>query len=107
LEHLRCRFIRIAIISLLFPPRLAARRRAVGWPRFLHPIRRKLTPDLILEADASFAVTGGARKDFDVSAPVGALLRGWKVWPKNPNGTYVLPKSPKTAPGLGGRKYSE
>jgi alpha-beta hydrolase superfamily lysophospholipase len=87
---MRRRFIRIALILLLFPPVLAA---VGGWfaaPAFLHPIRRELTPDLIREADASFAVTGSAREDFQVTAPDGALLRGWKVRPRNPNGSWVL-----------------
>src|SRR6266849_4520640 len=87
---MRRRLIRIALILLLFPPILAA---VAGWlvaPGFLHPIRRELTPDLIREADASFAVTGAAREDFDVKAPDGALLRGWKVRPKNPNRSWVL-----------------
>ena len=87
---MRRRFIRIALILLLFPPVLAA---IGGWfaaPAFLHPIRRELTPDLIREADASFAVTGAAREDFQVTAPDGALLRGWKVRPRNPNGSWVL-----------------
>jgi alpha-beta hydrolase superfamily lysophospholipase len=87
---MRRRLIRIALILLLFPPLLAA---VAGWlagPAFLHPIRRELTPDLIREADASFAVTGSTREDFEVQAPDGVLLRGWKVRPKNPNGSWVL-----------------
>jgi uncharacterized protein len=87
---MRRRLIRIALILLLFPPLLSA---VVGWlagPAFLHPIRRELTPDLIREADSSFAATGSTREDFDVRAPDGALLRGWKVRPKNPNGSWVL-----------------
>src|SRR5713226_8510247 len=84
------RLYRILLILLLFPPLLAA---AAGWlagPAFLHPIRRELTPALIREADAYFAVTGATREDFDVRAPDGALLRGWKVRPKKPNGSCVL-----------------
>jgi len=87
---MRRRLIRIALILLLFPPLLAA---VAGWlagPAFLHPIRREMTPDLIREADASFAVTGATREDFEVTAPDGALLRSWKVRPKNPNGNWVL-----------------
>jgi pimeloyl-ACP methyl ester carboxylesterase len=84
------RLIRIALILLLFPPLLAA---VAGWlasPALVHPIRRELTPDLIREADSSFAVSGATREDFDVRAPDGVLLRGWKVRPKNPNGIWVL-----------------
>src|SRR6267142_4857478 len=87
---MRRRLIRITLILLFFPPLLAA---VAGWfagPAFLHPIRRELTPDLIREADASFAVTGATREDFNVRAPDGVLLRGWKVRPKNPNGSWVL-----------------
>lgn len=84
------RLIRIALILLLFPPLAAA---VAGWfvgPAFLYPIRRDLTPDLIREADVSFAVTGSTREDFDVRAPDGVLLRGWRVRPKSPNGSWVL-----------------
>src|SRR5713226_3674986 len=87
---MRRRLIRIALILLLFPPLLAAVAGWVAAPPFLHPIRRELTPDLIREADASFAAAGATREDFDVKAPDGALLRGWKVRPKNPNGNWVL-----------------
>jgi len=87
---MRRRLIRIALILLLFPPLLAAVGGWLAGPAFLHPIRLELTPDLIREADASFAVTGATREDFDVRAPDGALLRGWKVRPKNPNGSWVL-----------------
>jgi len=84
------RLIRIALILLLLPPLLAA---VAGWlvaPAYLHPIRRELTPDLIREADASFALTHADREEFDVRAPDGVLLRGWKVAPLSPNGSWVL-----------------
>ena len=87
---MRRRLIRIALILLFFPPLAAA---VAGWlvgPAFLHPIRRELTPDLIHEADVSFAVTASTREDFDVRSPDGVLLRGWKVRSKNPNGSWVL-----------------
>jgi len=87
---LRRRLIRILLILLLFPPILAG---IAGWlvaPGFLHPIRRELTPDLIREADASFAHSGGHREDFNVHAPDGILLRGWIVRPDIPNGNWVL-----------------
>jgi alpha-beta hydrolase superfamily lysophospholipase len=87
---MRRRLIRIALILLLFPPLLAA---IGGWlfaPGFLTPIRRELTPDLVREADASFAVTHSHRQDFDVRAPDGVLLSGWKVVPPQPNGSWVL-----------------
>jgi alpha-beta hydrolase superfamily lysophospholipase len=87
---MRRRLIRIALILLFFPPLLAAVGGWLAGPAFLHPVRRELTPDLLREADASFAVTGGTRSDFDVRAPDGTILKGWKVRPKNPNGSWVL-----------------
>jgi alpha-beta hydrolase superfamily lysophospholipase len=87
---LRRRLIHILLILLLLPPILAG---IAGWlvaPGFLHPIRRELTPDLIREADASFAHSGGHREDFNVRAPDGILLRGWIVRPDHPNGNWVL-----------------
>jgi uncharacterized protein len=84
------RLIRILLILLLVPPLLAA---PLGWlaaPAFLHPIRRELTPDLIREADASFAQIGAHREDFSVRAPDGILLHGWKVRSANPNDRWIL-----------------
>src|SRR6202521_2694164 len=87
---MRRRLIRIVLILLLFPPFLAA---LAGWlvgPAYLHPIRRELTPDLIREAEASFAFSGGHCEDFNVRAPDGVMLRGWKVSAPQPNGSWVL-----------------
>src|SRR5258707_9454616 len=84
------RLVRIALILALLPPLLAAARGWLVAPAYLHPIRRELTPDLVREADASFALMHADREDFDVRAPDGVLLRGWKVAPPNANGSWVL-----------------
>ncbi len=84
------RLIRIAVILLLLPPLLAAVGGWLAGPTFLHPLRRELTPDLIREADADFASVHAQREDFTVTAPEGITLRGWKVRPQNPNGSWVL-----------------
>jgi len=84
------RVFRILLILLVVPPIVSA---VMGWlvaPSFLHPVRRPLTPDLVREADASFAHSRAHREDFPVSAPDGAVLRGWKVRPETPNGAWVL-----------------
>src|SRR5579862_6543573 len=84
------RLLRILLILLLLPPMMAA---VMGWlaaPSFLHPMRRRLTPELMREADASFAHVHAHREDFNVNAPDGIALRGWKVRPENPNGSWVL-----------------
>jgi len=84
------RWLRIVLVLLLFPPLMAA---VIGWavaPSFLHPVRRPLTPDLIREADTYFAQAHARREDFQVATPDGAILRGWKVRPPEPNGSWVL-----------------
>jgi fermentation-respiration switch protein FrsA (DUF1100 family) len=87
---MRRRILRIFLIVLLFPTLLAM---VLGWfvaPSFLHPIRRPLTPDLVQQADASFAQIGVQREAFDIRAPDGILLHGWKVPAAHPNGSWVL-----------------
>ena len=87
---MRRRIIRVLLILLLLPPVLAA---GAGWlvaPAYLHPVRRELTPELVREAEASLAVTRADRDEFDVRAPDGVQLRGWKVTPRNANGSWVL-----------------
>jgi uncharacterized protein len=84
------RILRIILTLLLAPPLIAI---VIGWllaPSFLHPIRRPLTPDLVQQADASFAQIGVRRQPFDVRAPDGVLLCGWKVPAAHPNGSWVL-----------------
>jgi uncharacterized protein len=84
------RLVRIVLIIIFFPPLLAA---VGGWflaPTYLHPPRRQLTADLVKEAEASFAQSGSHAENFVVRAPDGALLRGWKVKPPQPNGAWVL-----------------
>jgi fermentation-respiration switch protein FrsA (DUF1100 family) len=84
------RLVRILLILPLFPPILAA---VLGWlvaPSFLHPERRPLTPDLVQQADASFATIPSHREEMDVRTPDGVLLRGWKVRAPHPNGSWIL-----------------
>lgn len=84
------RLLRIVLILLLFPPLLAV---VLGWlvaPSFLQPMRRPLTPDLVQQADVSFAQVGSHKEEFDVRAGDGAILRGWKVRAAQPNGAWVL-----------------
>src|SRR5712691_4222587 len=84
------RATRFSLELLLLPPLFAA---IAGWlvaPAYLHPIRRALTPDLIREADTYFAAANARREEFDVRAPDGIMLRGWKARPAHSNGSWVL-----------------
>lgn len=82
--------LRIFLTLLVAPPLIAM---VLGWlvaPNFLHPVRRALTPDLVQQADASFRQIGLHREAFDVRAPDGVLLHGWKVRAAHPNGSWIL-----------------
>ncbi|MGB9403565.1 MAG: alpha/beta fold hydrolase [Candidatus Acidiferrales bacterium] len=57
---------------------------------FLHPQRRVLTASDADRAMTVFRRIGAASENFDVKAPDGILLRGWKVRPANPNGDWVV-----------------
>jgi uncharacterized protein len=84
------RLFRIVIILLLVPPLVAAIGGWLAGPTFLHPPRRELTPELVKEADADFAIIGAHREDLIATAADGSKLRGWKVRPQNPNGSWIL-----------------
>ena len=84
------RFVRIFLIAWLFPALLSAVAGWMGAAGFLHPQRRALTPDMVRDADVAFGQIGALREEFDVRAPDGALLCGWKVRAAKPNGAWVL-----------------
>jgi alpha-beta hydrolase superfamily lysophospholipase len=56
----------------------------------LRPYRRPLTGAMIHQVDQEFARLGAVREDMQVPASDGAVLRGWKVLPRAPNGDWVL-----------------
>ena len=84
------RLLRIGLMLLLFPALLSVVAGWMGAPGFLHPQKRELTPDMLRDAGVTFAQIGAKREQFDVRAPDGAMLRGWKVRAAKPNGTWVL-----------------
>jgi hypothetical protein len=84
------RLIRIALILVLFPALLSIVAGWMGAPGFLHPEKRALTADMVRDADITFAQIGAKREEFDVRAPDGTMLRGWKVRAAKPNGAWVL-----------------
>jgi alpha-beta hydrolase superfamily lysophospholipase len=61
--------------------------RAIG-PGVLHPMN--LNPVRREQTDRMLERTGATKTDFDVRAPDGVELRGWKVHPPSPNGDWVL-----------------
>ncbi|HVO56128.1 MAG TPA: alpha/beta fold hydrolase [Dongiaceae bacterium] len=82
--------LRILALLLFFPMLLSA---VAGWmaaPGFLHPQLRQLTPDLVRDADVTLRAIGAQRESFDLTAPDGAPLRGWKIHAPHANGAWVL-----------------
>ena len=81
---------RIILALLILLPILSG---VIGWfaaPGALHPPRREMTATLVTEADAEFSLIGAKRVDFQVRAPDGVILRGWKVRPAQSNSNWVL-----------------
>jgi pimeloyl-ACP methyl ester carboxylesterase len=84
------RLLRILLILVLFPALLSGVAGWMGAPGFLHPEKRAFSADMARDADVTFGQIGARREDFDVRAPDGASLRGWKVRAAKPNGAWVL-----------------
>jgi len=78
----------VAIVILLLIPIAAAGIGTQLVSVLLHPT--DLNPDRHVQAVEMLARTGATKEDFDVKVTDGALLRGWKVKPKFPNGDWVL-----------------
>jgi uncharacterized protein len=84
------RLVRIALILVFFPALLSAVAGWYGAAGFLHPEKRALTPDMTRDANVTFAQIDARSEEFDVRAPDGATLRGWKVRAAKPNGSWIL-----------------
>jgi len=57
-------------------------------PSIVHP--KNLNPERLQQTQAMLEHTRSVKQDFEVNAPDGVILRGWKVRPLNPNGDWVL-----------------
>jgi uncharacterized protein len=79
-------YIVIALL-LLAPMGAGLVGRAIG-PGLLHPMR--LNPERLQQTAEMLKRSNAAKEDFDVRAPDGVELRGWKIRPPSPNGDWVL-----------------
>jgi uncharacterized protein len=84
------RLLRLLLVLLFVPALVSILAGWLGAPGFLHPGRRTLDPDMVRDADLTFREIGAKREEFDVRAEDGATLRGWKVRPRQGNGSWVL-----------------
>jgi uncharacterized protein len=79
-------YIVIALL-LLTPVGAGLVGHAIG-PGLLHPMR--LNPERLQQTAEMLKRSGAAKEDFNVRAPDGVKLSGWKIRPPSPNGDWVL-----------------
>src|SRR5208282_6842853 len=84
------RVARVALLIILWTFVGAAAAGAAIGAGFLHPLRRALTDPDVARAAAAFRAIDTLPENFEVKAPDGVLLRGWKIRPRNPNGDWVV-----------------
>lgn len=85
------RRLQIAAVGLLaIAPLLAGAVGSSVGGGILHPMRLHQTAARLEYTDKMMQRAGAAREDFNVTAPDGVVLRGWKVRPPAPNGDWVL-----------------
>jgi alpha-beta hydrolase superfamily lysophospholipase len=82
------RLAQVALLFLVLIPIIAALVGPSLSYGVLHPMN--LNPTREAETAQMLQRTGARKEDFNVRAPDGAELRGWKVRPVSPNGAWVL-----------------
>ena len=82
------RLIWILSILLALVPVFAAVAGMMLGPGILHPMN--LNPDRLPQMAEMLERTTAKKKDFEVRAPDGVALRGWKVRPAKATGDWVL-----------------
>ncbi len=75
------RRIRWACALLLLPTLLSIPAGYWMASGSLHPVRRHLTAQMVTQAETVFREARAIKKDLDVTAPDGTILRGWLVRP--------------------------
>jgi uncharacterized protein len=83
--------IRLATFLVVGLAALSALTGVAGYfigPAILHPLN--LHPQRDAQTAAMLARTGATKEDFNVTAPDGVTLKGWKVRAAHPNGDWVL-----------------
>lgn len=83
--------IRLAAALVLCLALLSALSGVAGYfigPGVLHPAN--LNPERDAEMAAMLARTGATQEDFEVRAPDGVALKGWKVRARVPNGNWIV-----------------
>jgi alpha-beta hydrolase superfamily lysophospholipase len=84
------RAIYVGITVLVVAPFLAALAGSAIGRGILRPQRLPLNGERMEWANRMLRNTGATKEDFEVRASDGIVLRGWKVRPPAPNGSWVL-----------------
>ncbi len=79
---------RILLVLIVLSPGIAALAGEFISSGVLHPMN--LNPERLEQTAQMVEGTGAIKQDFDVRAPDGVELRGWKIRPPSPNGDWVL-----------------
>jgi alpha-beta hydrolase superfamily lysophospholipase len=79
---------RILLALIVLSPGIAALVGHLIGPGILHPAN--LNPERLEQTAQMLRRTRAAKEDFDIRAPDGVELRGWKIRPPSPNGDSVL-----------------
>lgn len=83
--------VRLSLFGVLLVVIAMTSSAVLRWmigPSLLHPAN--LNAFRMAQTQAMLARTGAVKQDFDVRAPDGVELRGWKVVPPKPNGDWML-----------------
>jgi uncharacterized protein len=83
--------IRLAVGVAVGLAILSALSGAIGYmigPGVLHPMN--MNPERDADMAAMLARTGATKEDFEVRAPDGVALKGWKVRAREPNGDWIV-----------------
>jgi uncharacterized protein len=79
---------RILLALIVLSPGIAALVGHLIGPGILHPAN--LDPERLEQTAQMLERTDATKEDFDVRAPDGVELRGWKIRPPSPTGDWVL-----------------
>ena len=79
---------RVFIVLVLLSPGIAAVVGRMVGPGVLHPMN--LNPQRFEQTAQMLQRTGAVKEDFDVRAPDGVALHGWKIRPRSSSGDWVL-----------------
>ncbi|HTU32901.1 MAG TPA: alpha/beta hydrolase [Candidatus Acidoferrum sp.] len=80
--------VRTVLVIMVLATGISAIAGRIIGPNVLHPANPN--PQRLPQTDAMLGTTGASKEDFNVRAPDGVELRGWKIRAAHPNNDWVL-----------------